>query len=427
MTDLLRVLQADDVAAFKPRGVSAQILCTVAEVIDQVRDRGEDAVRTYAEQWDGLPQGAPIFFDKSVLKKAFGSLPEPQRKVLVRTARRIEKFAKAQKRSLREMSVKIPGGRATQEISAVHTAGCYAPGGNYPLPSSVLMTALTARVAGVHRVFVASPKPLPVTLAAAHLARADGLLAVGGAQAIAALAFGVGGVDRCDMIVGPGNDYVTAAKKILFGDIQIDMLAGPTELVVVADGTAHAQWVAADLLAQAEHDVAALPVLIALDAKILADVQLALRQQLAQLSTRGIAAAALANGFAVLASSLRQAAEVTNRLAPEHLSLAIAKARLHRHLFKHYGAVFLGEGAAEVLGDYGVGPNHVLPTGQGARFTGGLSVLNFLRVRTAIEVRVAKEARHLYSDAAALADLEGLAGHAAAARVRMVQKGKSSF
>lgn len=419
MKDVLRVVQPDEVSVFCSPVTPAPILATVAEVIESVRERGENALRDYAAQWDGLPAHAPMFLDKTQLKKAFTSLPESERKLLTRTAKRIEKFAKAQKRALRAMSVKIPGGRAGQDISPIATAGCYAPGGNYPLPSSVLMTAVTARVAGVRQVFVASPKPAAITCAAAHVAGAEGLLAVGGVQAIAALAFGVGGVAKCDVIVGPGNHYVTAAKKLLFGEIQIDMLAGPTELVIVADGSANAAWVAADLLAQAEHDSAALPVLIALDEQKVQQVQGELHRQLANLSTKEIAAAALARGFAACVSSMREAADLTNRLAPEHLSLALRKPKQHQHLFKHYGAIFLGEGSGEVLGDYGAGPNHVLPTGQGARFTGGLSVFNFLRVRTYIEIRSCKEAKHLYRDAADFAHLEGLKGHATAALLRL--------
>jgi len=281
------------------------------------------------------------------------------------------------------------------------------------------MTALTARAAGVAEVWVASPRPSPVTLAAAALAEADGLLRVGGAQAIGALAFGAGPVPPCDAIVGPGNRWVTAAKQRVAGRVAIDMLAGPSELVVLADGTADPELVAADLLAQAEHDPDALPVLVTPDPDLLDRVEAALRRQLADLPTAEVARRALANGFAVLAADRDAACEAVDALAPEHLAVHLrdpdeARSRLH-----HYGALFLGGGSAEVFGDYGAGPNHVLPTGGTARAVGALDVLTFLRPQGWL-VLDREDAAYagLVRDTAALGRLEGLEAHARAAEAR---------
>jgi phosphoribosyl-ATP pyrophosphohydrolase/phosphoribosyl-AMP cyclohydrolase/histidinol dehydrogenase len=280
------------------------------------------------------------------------------------------------------------------------------------------MTAITARVAGVSHVIVASPRPAPVTLAAAYVAGADALLPCGGAQAIAALAHGAGPVAACDVIVGPGNRWVTAAKQLVSGQVGIDMLAGPSELVVLvtADADADPDTIAADLLAQAEHDPDALPILVTTDPGLPARVDAALAAQLAVLPTAETARPAVANGFAVLCDDLETAIRVCDTLAPEHLEVLSPDAEGLRTRFRHYGGLFLGHGAAEVLGDYGAGPNHVLPTGGTARHVGGLSVFTFLRVRTWMAMDAPGP---LARDAAALARLEGLEGHARSAERRL--------
>ena len=279
------------------------------------------------------------------------------------------------------------------------------------------MTAVTARAAGVREVWLASPHPASVTLAAAAVADVDALLAVGGAQAIAALAFGAGPVPPCDVLAGPGNRWVTAAKQLVAGQVGIDMLAGPSELVVVADRTADPGLVAADLLAQAEHDPDALPVLITDHEPLIGAIERALAEQLLDLPTADIAEKALANGCVVLAGDMGEAMLVANRLAPEHLQLLFADAPV-RLQGAHYGALFAGRAAAEVLGDYGAGPNHVLPTGGTARFTGGLSVFTFLRIRTWLVLDDPAGVDALARDAVRLARLEGLEAHARAADKR---------
>jgi phosphoribosyl-ATP pyrophosphohydrolase/phosphoribosyl-AMP cyclohydrolase/histidinol dehydrogenase len=271
-------------------------------------------------------------------------------------------------------------------------------------------------------VWVASPRPAPATLAAAALAGADALLAAGGAHAIAALACGAGPVPACDAVVGPGNRWVTAAKQLVAGRVAIDMLAGPSELLVVADETADAGLVAADLLAQAEHDPDALPVLVTTSVALADRVEVELAAQLSTLPTAETARAALAQGFAVVVPTLDDAVAAADRLAPEHLQLAVREPEALAPRFAHYGALFVGERAAEVLGDYGIGPNHTLPTGGTARFAGGLSVFTFLRVRTWLAVGgpgAGPEFHEAVADAVALARIEGLEAHARAAERRL--------
>lgn len=416
---ILRRLQPHQVNDLRREAVDEVTLARAAEIVREVREGGADALRSLALRFGERSPEQPLAVDRDLLERAFDDLPTDQQLLLKRTAQSIEAFALAQKAALSDIAVPVPGGQAGHTVAPVDRAGCYAPGGRYPLPSSVLMTAVTARAAGVREVWVASPRPAPITLAAAAVAGADGLLAVGGAQAIAALAYGVGGPPPCDVVVGPGNRWVTAAKKLLAGDVGIDMLAGPSELVVLADHTADPDVVAADLLAQAEHDPDALPVLVTTDCALADAVDLSLERRIADLPTRDVAAAALSNGFAVIADGLDEAVRVCDRLAPEHLQVLTGDAEAVAARLNHYGGLFIGSASAEVFGDYGVGPNHTLPTGGVARYKGGLSVFDFLRVRTWLHSEGGPEAEAAASDAAAFARLEGLEAHARAAERRL--------
>lgn len=400
--------------------LNPETAASAARIVEEVRREGEKALLRHAERLGDLAPDENPYLGKVELLSAFNTLSGEERSLLERTAARIRRFAEAQRSALLETSLPIPGGAVGHKLAPVAAAGCYAPGGRYPLPSSVLMTAVTARAAGVETVWIASPKPRPATLAAAAVAGVDGVLACGGAQAIGALAYGAGPVPPCDIVVGPGNRWVTAAKKAVAGDVAIDMLAGPTELAVVADGASDPAVAAADLLAQAEHDADALPVLVSLGEEFIGCVEGELARQLADLPTGATARQALARGFSVAVDTLDAAAAVCDALAPEHLELLVEEAGRAAGHFRNYGALFIGAGAAEVLGDYGAGPNHVLPTGGTARFTGGLSVLTFLRVRTWLEIGDLAGAAELARDAAALARLEGLEGHARAAERRLV-------
>lgn len=416
--ELLRRRAPAEVAATRRGAVDDETLATAARLLAELRAGGDAAVLALAERFGDLRAGEPCVLGREVLADAFRSLSEDRRGVLVRTAGRIEAFARAQRAALGVAEVAVPGGAAGHCLAPVQRAGCYAPGGRFPLPSSVLMTAVTARVAGVEEVWVASPRPALATLAAAHVAGADGLLALGGVQAIHALASGHGLAPAVDVIVGPGNRWVTAAKQLLAGTVGIDMLAGPSELVVLADADADAATIAADLLAQAEHDDDALPVLVTTHAPLVAAVEAELARQLVDLPAAATARAALAGGYAVVAADLDEAIAVVDRLAPEHLELMLADPAAVAGRVRHAGALFVGGGAAEVLGDYGAGPNHVLPTGGTARFTGGLSVLTFLRMRTWLRIDDRAAAGVLVDDAVALARMEGLEAHARSAERR---------
>jgi histidinol dehydrogenase len=390
-----------------------------APIVEAVRLGGEAALREYAERFGDVATGAPVFLPRSALDVALRDLPASDRGRLERVAERIRQFAEAQKRALNGVTLTVPGGVAGHWIAPLERAGCYAPGGRYPLPSSVLMTAVTARAAGVREIWVASPKPGPMTLAAAAIAGADGVLAAGGAHAIAALAFGAGPVPPCDVVVGPGNRYVTAAKQIVAGRVAIDLLAGPSELVVFADATASPAIIAADLLAQAEHDPDAVPVLVTLDHTHPDRVEAELARQLSDLPTAEVARAALANGGVVVVANVAEGIAACDALAPEHLELCLGDAAAVAPRLEHFGALFIGAGSAEVLGDYGAGPNHVLPTAGTARSQGGLSVYTFLRVRTWLRIDDPAAARPLIEDAAWFGRTEGLEAHARSAERRL--------
>lgn len=413
----LKRLDPSAVAAIRRDPVDGETLSAAAKIVEDVRARGEVALREHAIRLGDLRPDEPLIRDRAALEAALRVLPREQWELLEAVAQRINAFATAQKQALNPVSIAIPGGAALHHVTPVDRAGCYAPGGRFPLPSSVLMTCVTARAAGVRSVWVASPKPAPITLAAAAVAGADALLAAGGAHAIAAFAFGAGAVPACDTVVGPGNRWVTAAKQLVAGRVAIDMLAGPSELVVLADASADPALVAADLLAQAEHDPDALPVLITLYEPLIAAVNQELDRQLETLPTAKTAREALKNGYAVYAS-IDQAIELANRLAPEHLELIVVDPDTIKRGLRHFGALFTGAGSGEVLGDYGAGPNHVLPTGGTARSTGGLSVYTFLRVHTELAIDDPIAASQLADDAIALARLEGLEAHARAAEMR---------
>lgn len=419
MSRALRRRAADEVASQRRQAVDDATLAAAKAIVDDVRSRGVEALIEHARRLGDLEEGQEPVISRAELDAALKALPVEQRALLERTAERVRAFAAAQRASLTDLDFPLPGGRAGHSVAPVTRAGCYAPGGRFPLPSSVLMTAVTARVAGVETVWVASPRPTLVTRAAAAVAGADALLRIGGAQAIAALAYGVGGPPACDVIVGPGNRWVTAAKQLIAGRTAIDMLAGPSELVVVADDAADPAIAASDLLAQAEHDPDALPILIALSADIAEAIDGEVASQLATLPTIATAREAVAAGYSVVARDRAQAQALCDRIAPEHLALFVEEPRVFAAGLNHYGALFLGGAASEVLGDYGAGPNHVLPTGGTARSIGGLSVLNFLRVRTFLDMEPGAELDALARDARDLARLEGLEAHARAAERRI--------
>ncbi len=414
MSGELRPIAAEQVLKDRRSPISAETLGEAAQIVENVRRRGEAAIREYGERFGDLEPGDRLVLDGDDLMSALGGIDPSARGLLERTARRIRTFAEAQRSCLHDLEVPIPGGRAGHRWIPVITAGAYAPGARYSLLSSVLMTVIPGRVAGVEQLWVASPRPTPMMLAAAAIAGADGLLAVGGAQAIAALAFGSLS-PSCDVVVGPGNRWVTAAKKHLVGEVGIDGLAGPSEIVIVADRAADPRLVAADLLAQAEHDPEALPILVTDDPQLIPKVEHVLKQELASLSTAPVASAALERGYSIVVADFDQAVELCDAIAPEHLALHIEDPDTGAGRFSAYGSLFVGHASAEVLADYGAGPNHVLPTGGGARFQSGLAVMTFLRSPTWMTI---SEPGVIAGDAEDLASGEGLEAHARAAALR---------
>ena len=409
----------DAVRAVRSVTRDSEALRIAGEILDDVERRGESALREYAERLGDLSPGDDLLLDRAALTRAHDAVDPDARDLLQRVADRIRAFAEAQRASASNLDAVLPGGRGGHRLVPIETIGCYAPGGRFPLPSSALMTAIPPRVAGAGSVWVASPRPTPAMQAAALIAGADGLLAVGGAQAIAALAFGVGGVPRCDKIVGPGNRFVTAAKQLLYGRVGLDTIAGPSELLVVASPDADPERIAADLLAQAEHDPDAVPLLCAFDASTVEAVRAEAGRQLATLPTATIARQALAAGGALLAADIDGAAKICDAVAPEHLHLHGDLAETLALRVRRYGSLFVGGATPEAAGDYGAGPNHTLPTSGAAAFDSGLSVFAFLRRPSWLSLAPGdNDYEGLLRDTAALARLEGLEAHARSAELR---------
>lgn len=415
---ILNKLSPDALTKSRRAAVDHDTLAKAAEIVEDVRLRGDAALVEHGVRLGDLEPGQPTLVEPAELADAFESLETDDRAALVRMAERVERFARAQIASIQPLTLDVPGGSAGHRIAPVERAGCYAPGGRYPLPSSVIMTALVARTAGVENVWLASPRPSTSVLAAAHLCGVNGMIRVGGAQAIAALAYGTESVPACDAIVGPGNRWVTAAKRLVAGDVAIDMLAGPSELVVLADESANPEWVAADLLAQAEHDADAVPILITPSSRLVESVEIKLARGLAELSTAPTARLALNNGGVLVVADLEEGVEACNALAPEHLALHLEGGNLATLVdrLRHFGGLFIGGRCAEVFGDYGAGPNHTLPTGGTARSLAGLSVFTFLRLQTWMHFDAVDDS--LVADTVRLARLEGLEAHARSAAIR---------
>jgi len=396
-----------------PSLLDADTLAAAEQIVANVRREREVAVRRYARQFMERSDDQPLILTTDLMEEAVRRVDPQDVELLRRVAHRIECFADAQLECLDELTFKVPGGTAGHTIEPIREVGCYAPAGRFPLPSTVLMTVVPALSAGCQSVTLATPNPSDLMLAAAAVAGASRVLAVGGAHAIAAMAYGMDDLECCDLIVGPGNRWVTAAKKIVQGDCGIDMLAGPSELVLVADESADADTVAADLLAQAEHDIDARPYLITTQRTFAEQVCRAIERQIVLLPTVRIARESLKNGGAIVVESIEQTIEIINDLAPEHLELHCYNAEALANEIHHAGCIFIGDNSAEVFGDYGVGPNHTLPTGGNARWNAGLNALTFVRLRTWVNLDQAPQS--LIEDTVRLAELEGLYGHRNAA------------
>jgi histidinol dehydrogenase len=390
----------------------------VRKIVKAVRKDGDKTLRRYAEQFDKLSPQMPLQISNDEMEQAWRQTGHPIKNALKVAASNIRAFAKRQ--LPKSWGFSPTSGLSTgQLVRPICAIGCYVPSGRHPLPSSLLMTAIPAQVAGVPRIVVASPNPAVETLAAAHLLGIREFYRIGGAQAIAALAYGTETIARVDKVVGPGNLYVTAAKKMVAFDCAIDMLAGPTEIVVTSE-KGNPAYIAAELVAQAEHDPEALAILVTtrpdLAAQVISEVRLRAREN-------ATAKQSLArNGYVFLASSAQEAREITNRLAPEHLSVDDPS---DTQWVQSAGSVFIGSLSPQPMGDYVSGPNHTLPTGGFARMRGGLSVLDFVKLITVQQYDEASLAK-LCPSAIALAEAEGLVGHAAAIRARGVGNGSAA-
>jgi histidinol dehydrogenase len=385
---------------------------TVRRILADVRKRGDAAVRAYTKKFDGV---APKQY--AVSEKFLDAIPADQAQALRAAHGRIRAFHEKQLQKSWDFTDE-DGTRLGQQVSALERVGLYVPGGKAAYPSSVLMNAVPAKVAGVRELVMASPNPSPLVLAAAALAGVDRVLGIGGAQAIAALAYGTKSIGRVDKIVGPGNAYVAEAKRQVFGEVGIDMVAGPSEILVISDGSAPADWVAMDLFSQAEHDESAQALLLSPSSSFVDEVEQAIRKLLPEMPRRKVIAASLkARGALILTRDLDEACAVANRIAPEHLELSVENPEILIQRIKNAGAIFLGRWSSEAIGDYCAGPNHVLPTAGTARFSSPLGVYDFQK-RTSV-IGVSRDgAEKLGRLAAVLAHGEGLWAHKRAAEMR---------
>ena len=396
----------------------------VAVILDDVRARGDEALLEYTRRFDrvSVAHARELEIGKDERERALRALPESQRVALTTAAERVRAYHERQRASSWSYT-DAEGNELGQQVTSLDRVGVYVPGGKAAYPSSVLMNCVPAKVAGVGEIVMAVPTPdgerNPLVLAAAALCGVDRLFAVGGAQAIGAFAFGTATVPAVDKIVGPGNAYVAAAKRRVFGIVGIDMVAGPSEILIVADGRSNADWIAMDLFAQAEHDELAQAILISPDGKFLDDVAASIDRQLPSMPRRAVIAAALARrGALIEVRDLDEACDIVNRIAPEHLELSVEAPDALLPKVRHAGAIFLGRYASEALGDYCAGPNHVLPTSRTARFSSALGVYDFQK-RSSV-IRISREgAQTLGKVAAELARGEGLTAHAQAAEMRM--------
>jgi histidinol dehydrogenase len=419
-------------AAFQARlhwsaDTDAAIEQRVADILADVQQRGDAAVLDYTQRFDGLQVAdmKALEITQAELQAALDSLPGEQRQALQAAAARVRQYHEAQKKAFGESwSYRDEDGTLLgQKVTPLDRVGIYVPGGKAAYPSSVLMNAIPAHVAGVQEIIMVVPTPggvrNPLVLAAACVAGVSRAFTVGGAQAVAALAYGTATIHKVDKITGPGNAYVASAKKRVFGTVGIDMIAGPSEILVLADGSTPADWVAMDLFSQAEHDELAQSILLCPDAAYIAQVQAAIDRLLPEMPRREIIAKSLNDrGALILTRSMEEACAISNRIAPEHLEVSSRDPHRWEPLLRHAGAIFLGAFTSESLGDYCAGPNHVLPTSGTARFSSPLGVYDFQKRSSLIEVSE-QGAQTLGRIAAELAYGEGLQAHARAAELRL--------
>jgi len=405
-------------------GSDAAVVDTVSEILDSVKTRGDSALLEYSRDLDGLDATsvAELEMPLARLRQAYESIGETEREALQQAATRIRAYAERQKIESWEYT-DADGTLLGQQINPLDRVGLYVPGGKAAYPSSVLMNAIPATVAGVRELVMVVPTPQGVVndlvLAAAQIAGVNRVFTIGGAQAVAALAYGTETVPAVDKIVGPGNIYVATAKRMVFGTVGIDMVAGPSEILVICDGKTNPDWIAMDLFSQAEHDEDAQAILLSPDGDFLEQVQQSLERLLEQMPRKRIIEQSMSSrGALIKVADLDDAIEIANNIAPEHLELSVDNAQAVAKKIRHAGAIFLGRYTAEALGDYCAGPNHVLPTSRSARFSSPLGVYDFQK-RSSLIGCSAQTASELGKIASTLARGEGLVAHARSAEYRI--------
>lgn len=396
--------------------IEFEAISAVEEIAKDVRQNGDSAVRKYTQQFDDEDLEAFLISFEEI-KNAYSQVGAETIKAIKKSIQNVKKFSERQLKSLKPLKTKIDFNELGHKLIPLDSVGCYIPGGNYPLLSSAIMTIVPAKVAGVKQVVACSPKIRPETIVACDLAGANKIYRVGGVQAIAGMAYGTETIPKVNKIVGPGNKYVTAAKKYVFGEVGIDFLAGPSEVMIIADETANAEFVAADMLAQCEHDVDARAFLVTTSEKFAQQVGEFAKKQLEELETREIASKSFEKSFAVVVNSTNEAIELANEKAPEHLEICYKNAKKDIDKFRNYGSLFIGNYSAEVYGDYCSGTNHVLPTNEVSKYSGGLSVFDFVKIQT-YQIISPKGNKIISPCASQLAEKEGLKAHKLAADVR---------
>ena len=400
---------------------------TVRKIIKEVKDKGDSSVLRFTSEFDSLnaTSVSELIISKQSLKKSFDNLSQKQKDALSIAAQRIESYHQKQKQESWNYS-EDDGTVLGQKVSPLDRVGLYVPGGKAAYPSSVLMNSIPAKVAGVNELIMVVPTPNGVSnelvLAAAHIADVDMVITIGGAQAIAALAYGTETIPKVDKIVGPGNIYVATAKKQVFGQVGIDMIAGPSEILIICDGTTEPDWIAMDLFSQAEHDEEAQSILLCPDKDFIEKVRNSIQRLLPSMDREPIIRTALKNrGALILTKDINEAIKISNKIAPEHLELSVKNPESILDEIKNAGAIFMGKYSSEALGDYCAGPNHVLPTSSTARFSSPLGVYDFQK-RSSIIMASKEGAINLGETAATLAYGEGLQAHAMSALYRTDKK-----
>lgn len=405
-----------EIEKLKERKVELEEYIKIVEpIIKDVKRNGDKALKKYAKKFDKINL-SKIEVSKNEIKAAYKKVDKKTITAIKQSKANIEKYAKLQlpKEWLKETSKGISAG---QLVRALDSVGCYVPAGKYPLVSTVLMNVLPAKVAGVKEIIICCPKPTAEILVAADICKANKIFRIGGSQAIAAMAYGTETIPKVNKIVGPGNIYVTAAKKYVYGDVGIDFIAGPSEVLIIADKNSNPEFIAADMLSQAEHDEFASSILITNSEKIADDTKKELKKQLKRLKTKNVAEKSLKkNGLIIIAKNIEQALEISNEIAPEHLEIMIDNKALLKKV-RNAGAVFLGSYSVEAAGDYSSGPNHVLPTSGFAKVRAGLSVLDFIKQPT-IQILRKEGLEKIKDSIIALAEVEGLKAHAESVRKR---------